>query len=127
MSNKTLRREYIIAPKEVQEQYSFIFNGGTRDEVRQALEYIDKLPVLNKKPVKVLNRKGQMTAFVGTKGAIKFFSSEYNRKTWYFDGNRLGKRKRLLVEAFYDDKLLDKINTDGLDKAWKKISHRANF
>ena len=74
MSNKTLRREYTIAPKVVQEQYSFIYNGGTRDEVRQALEYIDKLPTLNKKPVKVLNRRGQMIAFVGTKGAIKFFS-----------------------------------------------------
>ena len=126
MSNKTLPKEYIVGDKEVQDQYFFVFNGGKTDDINSALAYIENLPVLNKKPIRVLNRKGQMIALVGTKGSLQIFSVDYNRKTWYFDGNRLGKRKRLLVEAFYDDSFIHTINQDGLDKAWKKISHRAN-
>lgn len=127
MANKTLPKEYVIANKEVQEQFYFIYNGGKVDDISNAHAFIEKLPVLNKKSVRVLNRKGQMIAIVSKKGGMRTFNADYNRKTWYFDGNRLGKRKRLLVEAFYNESLIETINQDGLEKVWKKISHRVNF
>lgn len=68
-----------------------------------------------------------MIALVGTKGSLQTFNTDYCNKTWYFDGNKLGKRKRLLVKAFYDDNILQTINADGIDKVWQKISNRANY
>ena len=127
MSNKTLKSEYIIGNAEIQSHYYFIFNGGKVENINTALEYIDTLPILNKKPIRVRNKKGQMIALVGTKGSIKKFDTDYCNKTWYFDGNKLGKRKRLIVEAFIDDNLIKHINIDGLDAIWKKISSRMSF
>ena len=127
MSNKTLRREYSIAGKEVQEQYHSIFNGGKTEDIRNALAHIDKLPILNKKAVWVKNRQGRMIAIVGKKGSLKTFSTDYFKKNWYFDGNKVGKRKQLLAKAFNDDSLLELINTDGLDGVWKKIAKRVQL
>lgn len=125
--NKTLRKEYVIADKEAQKQFHFIFNGGKVDDINKALAYIENLPVINKTSINIRNRKGHVIARVGTKGGIKYYSTDYNHKTWYFDGNKLGKRKRLLIEAFYNDKMIDNINTDGMEKVWKKISKRVNL
>lgn len=58
MSNKTLKKEYTLANKEVQKQYFFVFNGGKVEDIRNALAYIEKLPALNRKPVRVKNRRG---------------------------------------------------------------------
>ncbi len=76
---------------------------------------------------KIRNKKGVMIAFVGTKGSFKKYTVDYCNGCWYFDGNRLGKKKRLLINTFYDSVFLENCNfSDGeIDKIWKRISHRA--
>lgn len=125
--NKTLKKEYKIGNKEIQYYYQFIFNGGKIEDINKAQSFISKLPILNKKTIKIRNRKGQMIAVIGKKGSVKRFSTDYFGKCWFFDGNKLGKKKRLQVESYFNEELLNKINTEGIEKVWKKISKRAEW
>jgi hypothetical protein len=120
--NKTLRGEYKIASKEVQDIYYYIFNGGPVDDIKRSLQLVETLPILNKEPVKIRNRKGHLIGLIGIKGSLRKFNSDFNKGCWYFDGNRVGKRKQLLIDAFFTDAPVP----TGLNevKVWNKIQYR---
>lgn len=127
--NKTLAREYKVGSQEAQDIYDIIKYDGSPDMVNEALEKAKNFPVLNIEPVWVRNRKGVVIALVCRKGYIQKLSTDFMKKVWYFDGNRIGKKKRLLAEAYYSDELLNSLNYDDveLDKVWKKIKKRVDI
>lgn len=127
--NKTLSREYKIGNEKVQNIFNVIKHGGTTDAIKVALEEARKLPILNQTSVWVRNRKGVAVAHVGTKGYMKKLSADFKGGVWYIDGNRVGKKKKLILEAQSNFDLIKQhnLNNDDIDKLWSKVDHRVNL
>jgi len=118
-----------IADHRVQSLYKELNGTISSDRLSEVLDEIEKLPQLNKSAVRIRNKKGVLIALVGEKGSLKKFSIDYCNGCWYFDGNRIGKKKRLLVESFYNDSILEEHNlqNDEVEKIWKRIANKDRF
>ena len=118
-----------IADSNVQKLYRELNGTISSNRLSEVLDEIDKLPQLNKCAIRIKNKKGVLIALVGEKGSFKKFNIDFCNGCWYFDGNRLGKKKRLIVQSFYDDSILENnnFNDDEITKIWKKLSRKYRF
>lgn len=116
--------------KLVQDLYEQIRYGGKPDDLDRAHIAIDKLPILNNKPILVRNRKGVMIEIVGKKGSSRKYGVDRCGGVYYFDGNRLGKRKLAMVKAFFSvntGREIDSSQHDAMQKVWHKVSKQARL
>lgn len=114
----------------VQSLYEQIRYGGKPDDLNRAHEAIDKLPTLNKEPIKVRNRKGVLVEVVGRKGSSRKYGVDLCGGVYYFDGNRIGKKKLSMVKAFFSVNMgreIDSSQHDAMQKVWHKISKQARL
>lgn len=94
------------------------------DYLTVTMKEIRQLPILNKKPILRRNRKGVLIEIIGTRGDSSVYPADYCRGVWYFDGNRLGKRKREHAKAmFLEDNnfSLSKSEENLRIKVWRKM------
>lgn len=94
------------------------------DYLSWALKEIDKLPILNKKPIFIRNRKGVLVEIVGRHGNSIKYPDDYCRGVWYFDGNKLGKRKKNHAKAMFSNEPIEHISEQEQsirEKVWHKM------
>jgi len=74
------------------------------------------------------NKKGLLVGVVGKHGNhLQYGVMKYNG-AWYFDGNKLGKRKIRIVQGFFDESLIPtNEDQDKVVKLWKKLSKQGRF
>jgi hypothetical protein len=78
-------------------------DGSIRNEnLKLFLEYMSNLPILYKEAINVRNRKGLLISRISKRGVYKYLDVvTFKNRIFYFDGNRLGKRKEREVWNFY--------------------------
>lgn len=118
-----------------QSLYNEMKNTIENDRLGEVLDEIEKLPELNKKAYRIRNRIGVLVEIVGKKGSSKTVGVDYCGGVFYFDGNRLGKRKLAMAKAF----IHNTVDTDELNSiygefkgheettVWKKIQKQSIF
>lgn len=89
----------------------------------KALKEIKELPILNRKPIWIRNRKGVLVEIVGRHGDSIKYQADYCFGTWYFDGNRLGKRKSSYAKAMFepDTGKREEYDWNAMTKVWHKM------
>ncbi len=100
---KTPKHRIERCSHEVQKLKDSIRGSVKSDYLDWALKEIEKLPILNKSPISVRNKKGVLIEIVGRHGNSIKLPSDYCRGVWYFDGNKLGKRKREHAKAMFSN------------------------
>lgn len=71
------------------------------DRLDEILKVLEPLPYINKKARRVRNKQGVCVESIGTKGKSKYIGVDFCGGVFYFDGNRLGKRKEALVKEVF--------------------------
>ena len=111
--------------KRAAEKYQHLWKkmGGTisAERLNYCLAEIDKLPFINRKAHLVRNRHGVLVEIVGIKGSSKKIGVDKCGGVVYFDGNRIGKRKLLMVKSFHNEALLEQLNGMSPHKVWNKM------
>ena len=120
------KKPYVRGDAYVQSLYETIKGKVSSSDLTEALAAIKELPILNKESVLVRNRHGVLIEIVGQKGSSKKLSVDYCRGTWYFDGNRLGKRKMRMVKAMFSDDITGINHEAEMLKLWKKMEDFSN-
>jgi len=120
------KKPYVRGDAYVQSLYEIIRGKVSSSDLTNALAAIKELPTLNNESVFVRNRHGVLIEIVGKKGSSKKLSVDYCRGTWYFDGNRLGKRKMKMVKAWYTEDMTDITSEAEMLKLWKKMEDFSN-
>jgi len=120
---KTPKKDIKRCSPEVQKLKESIRETVETKYLDEALKKIRELPVINKKSIFIRNRKGVLIEIVGKDGSSFKYQADYCKGNWYFDGNRLGKRKREYAEAIFesDSRKLDKYDWGAMTKVWKKM------
>ena len=91
----------------------------TPDEADIFIDFMDSLPEINKEPIYIRNRKGVLIEIVSKKGNSRKRKIDYFKKTVYFDGNRIGKKKQKVFDAFWSFK---DVSDHGLQlKIWNNV------
>lgn len=73
----------------------------TPDEADRFLNYCERLPAFNSGTTRVSNRNGVLFEVVGATGRVKKVGVVFKKGVFYFDGNRIGKRKHRLAMSLY--------------------------
>ena len=120
---KTPRSKIKRCSIKVQKLKDSIRGSVKSDHLSWALSEIEKLPTLNKDPILVRNKKGVLVELVGRHGNSVKYSSDYCRGVWYFDGNKLGKRKRNQAKAMFlnEDNNISEQEWNERTKVWHKM------
>jgi len=130
LCKKTPRKSYVVAGIDVQRLYEEMRGQIAVSRLDEIMEITDKLPKLNKKPVFVHNRKGVPVKIVGTKGQVREIGIEYYDGVYYFDGNRIGRKKQKMMQAFFDastGKTEETIDQDAMVKVWQKFQRQGRY
>lgn len=126
MQKKVFKKvPYRVANFRVQKLYQELWGNIGTGRLGEVLEEIEDLPILNKDTIMLRNRRGVMIAVVGKKGSYRKYSVDFCRGAWYFDGNRLGKRKMKMVDALFTDNVEGINHQDEMIKVWKKIHEQS--
>lgn len=110
---------------EVQRLKESVRGSVSNDYLTIALEKIEALPILNKEPIFIRNRQGVLIEIVSKHGSSKKYGVDYKNGVYYFDGNRVGKRKLCMLNAFFSDEVARSIpehEEGSLQKVWKKLT-----
>lgn len=87
------------------------------------LEFMRSLPQLNKAATVLYNRNGIAIEVVGLKGTVKRIGVDKHNGVFYFDGNRIGKRKLALVNLMFG--VGEGVNGHAPYKVFNKIKKQA--
>ena len=110
---------------EVQRLKESIRGGVSSSYLTEALERIEALPNLNKEPILIRNRQGVLVEIVGRHGSSTKYGVDYKKGVYYFDGNRVGKRKLRFLKAFFEEDIARSIpdhEEAALQKVWTKLT-----
>lgn len=105
----------------------------TPDDLDFYLKYMNKLPRKNKNVFFIRGSKNHLVEIIGLKGTVKKIGvdkvnngkSELARGVFYFDGNRIGKKKRIIVEQMFNNtEIMKSCNPKNI---WNKVRKQSNF
>ncbi|MDD3596986.1 hypothetical protein [Sulfuricurvum sp.] len=94
----------------------------TMEQADEFIELKRSLPAINKEPFYKRNRKGVLCEIIGTKGTVKTIGVAKHGNVIYFDGNRLGKRKMIIVNGLFGGEIPKGFNPA---KVWNKIGKQS--
>lgn len=97
----------------------------TPDDLDFYLKYMDKLPRKNKNVFFIRGSKNHLVEIIGLKGTVKKIGVDKVNGVFYFDGNRIGKKKRIIVEQMFNNTEIMK--SCDPKHIWNKVSKQSNF
>ena len=91
----------------------------TPEEADAYVTFCRSLTKINADATQIRSKNGVLFEIVGPTGRVRKIGVDYKKGVFYFDGNRLGKRKRAVAMALYSGDALP----EGFEpnRVWRKI------
>jgi hypothetical protein len=125
---KTHKKNIHRCDDNVQRLKDSIRGTVSTDYLETALDAIEKLPILNNKVINIPNKKGVIVEVVGKHGSSIKYGVSFKNGICYFDGNKIGKRKRRIIAGFFKDNIIpDNEDQNKVVKIWKKLQQQGRL